>query len=152
MKTTTRRFEVPALVVFDTLTDIDRLPEWNDAIVAVRERPRVLEQGAQWVVGFRAMGQSWDSRSTLVAHDRVTGRFAYRSQTDDGNPSWVDWDWTVVDDTDGGCRVSASFDLHPATFWRRALLARIRSRQLVRKELPNSLEALAEAARHSHAK
>lgn len=152
MKTVTGRFEVTADAVFDALTDVDGLPGWNEAIVSVREQPRALEPGAQWVVEFRAMGQSWDSRSTVIAYDRVARRFVYRSQTDDGNPSWVDWDWTVIHEADGGCRLSVTYDLHPATFWRRVLLVHIRARQLARKELPNSLAALAAAARHSDAR
>jgi hypothetical protein len=38
------------------------------------------------------------------------------------------------------------WELHPATFWRRVLLVRIRARQLARNEIPASLAALARAA------
>jgi hypothetical protein len=66
----------------------------------------------------------------------------YRSATDDGNPSYAHWAWDVADDP-GGSRVTVSWDVHPVTFWRRVLLARIRARQITRTEIPASLEALA---------
>jgi hypothetical protein len=43
----------------------------------------------------------------------------------------------------GGCNVTVSYALHPSTFWRRVLLVRIRSRQLARREVPDSLRSLA---------
>jgi hypothetical protein len=41
-----------------------------------------------------------------------------------------------------GCDVSVSWTLHPATFWRRVLLGRVRQRQLRHSEVPASLDAL----------
>jgi hypothetical protein len=43
--------------------------------------------------------------------------------------------------------VTITLELHPVTFWRRVLLAKVRARQLARTELPRSLAALATAAR-----
>lgn len=130
--------------VFRTLTDMAGLPAWNAAMTSVIDEPATLEVGAEWVVEFRALGQSWRSRSTVEQLDVAGRRFAYRSRTDDGNPSYARWDWVVADDP-AGSRVTVTWDLHPATFWRRVLLARIRARQLSRTELPTSLAALAAA-------
>lgn len=131
--------------VFRTLTDISRLPTWNAAMTRVIDQPEALSVGAEWVVEFRALGQTWKSRSTVEELDIAARRFAYRSRTDDGNPSYARWAWAVVEDP-AGSRVTVSLDLHPTTFWRRVLLSRIRLRQLTRTELPSSLAALAAAA------
>lgn len=128
--------------VFAAVTDISRLPEWNGRMTSVIEEPAALEVGAQWVVEFHALGQTWRSRSTVQEFDAAARRFAYRAATDDGNPSYAHWTWTV-DEVPQGSRVTVSWTLHPATFWRRVLLARIRARQLARTELPASLAALA---------
>ncbi|HTK16278.1 MAG TPA: SRPBCC family protein [Acidimicrobiia bacterium] len=135
--------------LFALITTPDRLPAWNRAIVGVVDAPDELSPGAEWVVQLSALGQSWPSRSTVVAIDRQARHFAYRSQTDDGNPSYTDWSWKVVD-APGGCEVTVSCALHPATFWRRVLLSRIRSWQLRRRELPSSLHALASSATSVH--
>jgi uncharacterized protein YndB with AHSA1/START domain len=138
----------PASDVFGLLTDIDRLPEWNSIIVKVVERPETLSPGSEWVVQLKAMGNSWPSRSTIEEHDPHGHVFAYRSCTDDGNPSYARWRWAVEPAADGGSRVSVSWELHPKTFWRRALLVRIRSRQLQR-EVPASIESLARSLREA---
>ena len=137
---------VPATAdaVFTTLTDIARLPEWNDAMTWVIDRPDRLETGSQWVVEFHALGQTWRSRSVVEELDLPGRKFAYRSGTDDGNPSFARWTWEVTDDG-ARSRVTVTWALHPATFWRRVLLARIRARQLARTEIPASLAALARA-------
>src|SRR2546421_11950922 len=44
---------------------------------------------------------TWVSESQVSAIDPATGRFAYRSQSDDGNPSYVDWEWHVDAEGDG---------------------------------------------------
>ncbi len=80
------------------------------------------------------------------APDAEARRFAYRSWTDDGNPSYAGWSWEVAEDP-AGSRVTVAWELHPVTFWRRVLLVRIRARQLSRRELPESLTALAAAAK-----
>ena len=142
---------VPATAdaVFGTLTDIARLPEWNGAMTSVIEQPDRLETGSEWVVEFHALGQTWRSRSVVEEIDRAGRRFVYRSGTDDGNPSYARWTWEVTDGG-GGSRVSVTWELHPATFWRRVLLARIRARQLARTEIPASLAALASAVLAVH--
>ncbi len=131
--------------VFQLLADPRRLSEWNRKIVRLVEAPELLTTGRQWVVELSALGQSWPSRSTVVELDASARRFAYRSQTDDGNPSFADWTWQV-NDAAGGCAVTVSLRLHPATFWRRVLLVKVRGRQLHRHELPESLAALASLA------
>ncbi len=134
--------------VFDTITDIAHLPHWNDAITTLIEQPDQLDVGAQWVVEMHALGQSWHSRSTVEVSDPAGRCFAYRSVTDDGNPSYALWTWVVADHPDGAL-VTVACELHPRTFWRRVLLVRIRARQLSRTELPRSLAALEAAAKLS---
>jgi hypothetical protein len=65
--------------------------------------------------------------------------FSYRSQSDDGNPSYADWAWQVEPDRDGSM-VSVTVDLKPVTFWRKYLLVKIR-RPALRSEMHNSLRA-----------
>jgi uncharacterized protein YndB with AHSA1/START domain len=137
--------------VFSLISDPARLSSWNRAIRATITAPGELVAGAQWVVEMHALGQSWRSRSTLVEIDRDAHRLAYRSQTDDGNPSFADWIWNVTGDSTG-CVVEVSVDLHPATFWRRVLLAHVRARQLRRGELPDSLEQLERTVARSAAR
>jgi uncharacterized protein YndB with AHSA1/START domain len=132
--------------VFALVSDPERLSSWNTAIRQTTEAPDDFGPGAQWVVELSALGQTWPSRSTVTDLDRTARRFAYRSQTDDGNLSYADWTWSVTE-APGGCDVAVSVALHPATFWRRALLARIRGFQLRRRELPGSLEQLEHAVR-----
>lgn len=141
-------FDLDPDVLFSTLTDLDRLPEWNAAITRVVERPPVLEPGSEWVVEVQALTQRWLSRSRLEVLDASGRRFRYRSCTDDGNASYAIWAW-VVEAEPSGSRVTVTWDLHPMTFWRRLLLARIRARQLGRTEVPSSLAALAAAAGRS---
>ena len=131
--------------VFRLLSDPRRLPDWNNAITRLIEAPVQLNVGSQWVVELSALGQSWPSRSTVVELDTSKRRFTYRSQSDDGNPSYADWTWQV-DNAHDGCGVTVSLGLYPVTFWRRVLLAKIRGRQLRRHELPGSLSALASLA------
>lgn len=145
VKRTTAIVAAPPDAVFGTLTDIARLPAWNDRMTAVVDCPRDLTVGAEWVVGFRVLGRSWHSRSVVDEVDTARRRFAYRSRTDDGNPSEARWTWEVTDDA-AGCRVTVTWSLKPATFWRRLLLVRVRARQLARTELPASLAALARAS------
>lgn len=130
--------------MFAVITDVDRLAEWNDLIQEVVERPAEVEAGTEWVVRFKAMGSSWNSRSRVDEHDREALRFAYRSQSDDGNPSFARWTWQIAGDP-AGARVTVDWELHPKTFWRRVLLARIRHRQLPR-EVRASIQAAARLA------
>jgi hypothetical protein len=131
--------------LFRVVTDIERLPTWNRAMTAVIDQPAILEAGAEWVVEFHALGQTWHSRATLDELDATARRFTYRAGTDDGNPSVARWTWDVTDDP-AGSRVTVSWSLHPATFWRRMLLVRVRNRQLARTEVPASLAALVSVA------
>jgi hypothetical protein len=90
---------------------------------------------------MRAMGNAWNSRSRVVEHDHGALRFCYRSQADDGNPSFGLWTWTVQDAGPEAATVTVAWELHPKTFARRVLLARVRHRQL-RNEVRESVRAL----------
>lgn len=127
---------------FSAITDIAKLPTWNATMLSVVEQPNPLEVGKEWVVRFRVLGRTWNSRSVVTELDRVQHRFGHESATDDGNPSRSKWLWSV--DTDpAGSRVTVSWELRPVTFWRRTLLGRIRARQLAGSEVSASLAALA---------
>ena len=138
-----RTIDADVDAVFALITDPQRLSTWNRILRRTIDAPAEMVPGAQWVVEFGAMGQTWQSRSTAIAIDRAARRFSYRSATDDGNPSYAEWTWTVTP-ARSGCVVEVAADLHPATFWRRVLLSKIRARQL-RRELPDSLDQLARA-------
>lgn len=70
----------PPAAVFDAITDIDRLPQWNKTIQRVVERPDAPTEGAEWVVAVRPPGMpEWLSRSKTVEHDAVGHRFRYRT-------------------------------------------------------------------------
>lgn len=143
-----RVIDASADEVFHIVTDIARLAEWNRAITAVIERPDRITVGDRWTVEMSALGQRWHSRSEVEVLDPVGRCFAYRSATDDGNPSYALWTWVVADHA-AGALVTVACELHPATFWRRALLVRIRSFQLARRELVESLVALDARAQRS---
>ena len=129
--------------VFALLTDIDRLPSWNTELTAVLERPDELVPGAEWVVQMHAAGMTWPSRTRVIACDPHARRFVYRSVSDDGNPSFTIWTWTVTE-SPGGARVSVTWDPNPRAFWRRHLVVHWRRRCLAR-QVPRSLQALAAA-------
>lgn len=131
--------------LFVALTDLAGLPEWNDLIVGVAERPAALEPGAEWVVEMEQGPLRWRSRSTATHVDPGARTFAYRSRTDDGNPSYATWAWRFAPSLDG-TRVTVRWELHPVTFWRRSLLVRVRARALRRREVPASVAALAQFA------
>lgn len=131
----------PPAAVFDVVTDIDRLPEWNKIIQRVVESPDALGVGAEWVVAVKPPGMpEWLSRSEVLEHDPVGHRFRYRTRTEDGNPSFADWEWRA-EAADGDSTVTVSWELHPVTFARRVLLSRMRNRAL-RREVPVSIQAL----------
>jgi uncharacterized protein YndB with AHSA1/START domain len=134
------RVDAPPAIVFGFLTDVSRLPEWNRAITDVVETPTRLVPGEVWKVRIHALGQSWVSKSQVSELDPETRRFSYRSQSDDGNPSYADWAWQVEPDGDGAM-VSVTVDLEPVTFWRKYLLVKIR-RPALRSEMRDSLGAL----------
>jgi uncharacterized protein YndB with AHSA1/START domain len=151
MATTTRSAHVDAGPdeVFATLTDPARLPHWNHAVRRVVDAPTTLSSGDQWVVELHVLGRTWHSRSRVEALDPVARVFAHRSQTDDGNPSYALWRWTVTSEPDGGSLVTVTFELQPRTFWRKALFVHVRRHQLAAQELPRSLAALAVASKTS---
>jgi len=117
--------DAPPARVFDAITDIDRLPSWNKEVAKIVEPCARLEVGREWVVEIRAMHTHWNSRSRVVEIDAPRRYFAYRSQSDDGNPSYADWQWDVLDDP-AGTRVHVMVGVHPQTFWRKHLLSKIR--------------------------
>ena len=144
-ETASAQIAAPPEMVFSLVTDPSRLPSWNRAITDVTEVPEHLEPGSVWKVRIHALGQSWVSKSQVSTLDQVAGRFVYRSQSDDGNPSYADWEWHVESDQNGS-RVTVTVDLNPTTFWRKHLLVRIR-RPALKKEISDSLQALGEVAR-----
>lgn len=127
---------------FDRIIDIANLPAWNATMLGVVEQPDPLEVGKEWVVRFRVLGRTWNSRAVVTELDRVHRRFGHESGTDDGNPSRASWLW-AVDPDPAGSRVTVTWELRPVTFWRRTLLGKIRARQLARSEVSASLAALA---------
>ena len=146
--TATRDLPVDPDALFETLVNPQKLPEWNKAITRVIDSPATLEPGDEWVVEMSALGRRWASRSHVKVLDPTTRRFEYTSQTDDGNPSYATCSW-VVSKASGGSRVSVSWQLNPHTFWRRALLVRVRHDQLMKSEVPTSLAALGAAVSES---
>jgi uncharacterized protein YndB with AHSA1/START domain len=143
--TASRVVDVSADDAFHALTDIAHLPDWNAAISLVIHQPARLTVGAEWVVEMHALGRTWQSRSVAETIDAVERCFAYRSRTDDDNPSYALWTWVVTDHPDGAL-VTVACEMHPRSFWRRVLFSRLRSYQLRRRELPRSLADLDHAA------
>lgn len=143
------RVDASPAEALDRLTDIARLPQWNEAITDVVELPAQLTPGSVWKVRLHALGRTWVSRSSLVELDEAHGRFRYRSQSDDGNPSYADWCWSAQPDGSGS-NVTVTVDLHPRTFWRRYLLVHLR-RPTLRNEMRASLHALATTLPAGHA-
>lgn len=141
----TEQLSAPADKLFDLISNAERLPEWNETIHHVVVAPDGETQpGDEWVVEVRAMASRWNSRSRIEKVDRDAGRFALRSQTDDGNPSYAKWEWALTP-VDGHTDVTVSWQIHPKTFWRKFLLSRIRHRQL-KEEVRGSLRAAERAA------
>jgi uncharacterized protein YndB with AHSA1/START domain len=129
--------------VFELVIDPWKLPSWNRAITEVVEAPKRLEAGSTWKIRLHALSRSWVSKSQVSELDPAAGTFAYRSQTDDGNLSYADWEWLVQRDLEV-TKVTVTVELHPVTFWRKHVQIKIRRRAL-RKEMANSLSALSEA-------
>ncbi|HEX2118815.1 MAG TPA: SRPBCC family protein [Acidimicrobiales bacterium] len=132
--------DAPPALVFERITDIDRLPDWNVEIPRVVERPAALGVGVEWVVEIHAMKSHWNSRSRVTELDPERGRFCYRSQTDDGNPSHADWRWQLSPGP-VGTRVDVEADIRPRTFWRRYLLSGLR-RPVLARAMRRSLRVL----------
>jgi uncharacterized protein YndB with AHSA1/START domain len=141
------RVDAPPQTVFDFLTDVGRLPEWNAAIEAVVERPPALAKGVEWTIKMHPPRiPSWKSISRVEELDRRRFRFAYETRNADGNPSYTKWAWEVVGAGDGagdGAAVTVTWDCYLKTFDRRVLGGPLRKRQLAR-EVPQSLTAMAD--------
>jgi uncharacterized protein YndB with AHSA1/START domain len=139
--------------VFSLITDPARLPSWNAAITEVVDAPDTMEVGSVWRVRFRVFGQTWVSRSEVTELDPAAGRFGYRSQTDDGNPSYADWRWHIRPDGLWPERdrsvVTVNVALHPLTFGRKHVLVRVR-RPMLGREVHHSLRVLADVAGTAH--
>lgn len=135
--------DAPPDDVFAAITDIDRLPQWNARVAAVLEPPpeSSLPEGSEWVVQMHVPPAQWRSRARVVVCDRDRRCFEHVSSSDDGNPSFVVWRWTVAPNG-GGSTVTVVWDVQVRSFWRRLLFARLRRRQLA-GEVPASLAALA---------
>jgi uncharacterized protein YndB with AHSA1/START domain len=141
------RVDAPAEAVFDLITDVARLPEWNDAIESVAEQPETaLAPGVDWLVVMHPprMGR-WKSRSTVEEIDTGTRTFAYRTVNADGNPSYAQWRWEVAPAGDAS-QVTVTWDVYLKTLDRRLLAGPLRRRGL-RREVAASLPALAEHCR-----
>ena len=138
------RVDATPQAVFDFITDVSRLPEWNRAIEKVVEQPAALTQGAAWIVRMHPPHTpSWGSISRVEELDPDGRRFAYETRNTDGNPSYAKWAWTITGSGDGA-DVTVTWDVYLKTFDRRALAGPLRKRMLAR-EVPNSLIALASA-------
>ena len=134
----TERLAVAPDALFELITTAGRLPEWNEHIHHVVDAPYgPTREVDEWVVEIRALGKRWNSRSRIEKVDPDKCLFAFRSQSDDDNPSFARWRWEVVPVEDG-TEVTVSWELHPKTFWRRFLGARIRHHQL-KEEVRSSL-------------
>jgi hypothetical protein len=75
---------------------------------------------------------------TVYDPQRLT--FEHVTQTDDGNPSYATWKWTVTAAEDRA-RVDVLWSVYPKTFWRRFLFAKLRRKQMA-GEVPVSLTSL----------
>jgi hypothetical protein len=131
--------------LFDIVTDVERLPEWNGAIEKVIDRPPVLTPGATWTVQMHPVRlMRWRSVSTVETIDQERMRFAYRTVNADGNPSYAWWQWEV---TSQGARatVAVSWDVSLETLDRRLVGGPLRRRQL-RREVAASLGAMSQLA------
>ena len=137
----TVHLEATPEAVFELITDVGRLPEWNDAIESVAEQPPELAEGAEWLVVMHpARLMRWQSRSTAQEIDRDKRRFAYRTVNADGNPSYAVWHWQV-NPADDGSEVMVTWDVFLKTADRRWLAGPLRRRGL-RHEVAASLPAI----------
>lgn len=142
------RVDAAPQAVFDFITDVGRLAEWNTAIEAVAAQPAALAAGAEWTVRMHPPGTPrWGSRSRVEEIDRDRLRFAYETRNTDGNPSYSRWAWELADDG-GRTAVTVTWHVYLKTFDRRFFAGPIRKRQLAR-EVPDSLTALASAVTDS---
>ena len=144
----TARVDAAPEAVFGLITDLDRLPEWNDAIESVEEKPSALSEGAEWLVVMHPPHlPRWKSRSTVEEIDPVAHRFAYRTVNADGNPSYALWRWEV-EPMDAAAQVTVSWDVFLKTVDRKLLAGPLRRRGL-RREVAASMPALERSCRQS---
>jgi uncharacterized protein YndB with AHSA1/START domain len=146
------RVAAPPQAVFDFITDVARLPDWNTAIEAVLAQPAALAEGVEWTVRMHPpRTPGWGSISRVRELDRGRHRFAYQTRNADGNPSYSQWAWEVAGLADAdGCEVTVRWDVYLKTFDRKFFGGPLRKRQLAR-EVPRSLTALASAVRAADA-
>jgi uncharacterized protein YndB with AHSA1/START domain len=138
--TAAARVRASARQVFELITDVDRLPEWNRAIERSVERPAALTPDAEWVVVMHPPGMpSWKSRSHPQEIEPGT-RFAYRSHSDDSNPSYALLRWDIAPTLDS-VQVTVSWDGYSKTIGRKLIAAPIRRRMLER-EVAASLDTI----------
>jgi uncharacterized protein YndB with AHSA1/START domain len=137
----TARIRADADAVFDLITNLDRLPEWNRAIARIVERPARLVEAAEWVVVMRPpRAPSWKSRSRIEEIDRKQRRFSYTSRNEDGNPSYARWSWEIRP-ANHAAEVTVRWDVYLKTIDRKLIAAPLRRRGLGR-EVPSSLRHL----------
>jgi uncharacterized protein YndB with AHSA1/START domain len=130
--------------VFELITDVGRLPEWNDAIEAVVDGPGRMAPGSTWTVTMHpARGMRWQSVSHVETIDPNDRRVAYETRNANGNPSFATWSWHVAP-AGSGADVTVAWRCQMETVDRKLLAGPIRKRQLAR-EVPHSLAALANA-------
>jgi uncharacterized protein YndB with AHSA1/START domain len=142
--TASARVDATRQAVFDFVTDVDRLPEWNAAIEAVTDQPAALVEGAEWRVTMHPQGlPRWVSIAKVEELDRNRFRFGYQTRNADGNPSYSHWVWELAE-SGGGTEITVTWHVHLKTADRKYLAGPIRKRQLAR-EVPKSLNALATA-------
>jgi len=88
--------------VFTAITAIGRPPEWNQRIAAVMRTPGTpLTEGAEWTVQMSVPWARWPGRSRVLAHDPARLLFECTLRSDDGNPSYVLWRWSIVPEGNG---------------------------------------------------
>jgi hypothetical protein len=76
-----------------------------------------------------------------VARADFSGRAPRRtSRSNDGNPSYALWSWQVTPRGEGST-LTVTWTVHPKTFWRRLLLARVR-RGFLADEVRDSVAGL----------
>ena len=131
------------------ITDVRRLPEWNDAIERVVADAGELVTGAEWTVRMHPPHMpSWGSVSRVDVLDRGARTFSYSTRNADGNPSSVVWHWTVEPTDHDHAVVRVRWHCMLRTLDRRLLAGPMRKRQLER-EVPRSLAALSSALESS---
>lgn len=111
-------------------------------MTGVVELPDELAPGAEWVVGLRLLGKSFNSRSVVVEIDDRRRRFVHQSKPDDDNPTCTVWRWEVEPEGDGS-RITVGWELRPLSLFRRLVATPIRRWQIPRQDVPASLDALA---------